>query len=102
MEIIFVRRCKKSKQNSAKIIHRNAALKSTFSILLCNNSDQTCFSSHQHSLGSSGDVENLPRNKANVNARKNMFDPYIESTSKAMSNRCFLDTQGAQRLDVNT
>ena len=34
---------KKSKQNSAKIIHRNTSLKSTFSILLCNNSDRTCF-----------------------------------------------------------
>ena len=62
MEIIFVRRCKKSEQNSAKIIHRNTALDSTFSILLCNNSDRTCF---QH----------LPWNPANVNARKNMFDP---------------------------
>ena len=70
MEIIFVRpgKCKtflwcadvkKSKQNSAKIIHRNTALKSTFSIRLCNNSDRTCFSVHKHSLGSSGDVENL-------------------------------------------
>ena len=77
MEIIFVRRCKEnSKQNSAKIIHRNTALKSTFSILLCNNSDQTCFSVHQHSLGPLGDVENLPRSPAIVNARKNMFDPY--------------------------
>ena len=62
---------KKSKQNSAKIIHRNTALKSTFSILLCNNSEQTYFSvcalGFQHHL----------RNPANVNARKNKFDPYI-------------------------
>ena len=46
MEIIFVRRCKKSKQNSDKIIHRITAPKSNFWILLCNNSNRTCFSVH--------------------------------------------------------
>ena len=37
------------------------------------------FSVHLHSVGSSGVVKNLPRNQANVNARKNMFDPYIHA-----------------------
>ena len=75
---------KKSKQNSAKIIHRNSALKSTFSILLCNNSDRTCFPVLEHPramLKTSGcalGFQHLPRNPANVNARKNMFDPYID------------------------
>ena len=34
---------KKSKQNSAKIMHRNIARKLTISIFLCNNSDQHVF-----------------------------------------------------------
>ena len=78
---------KKAKQNSAKIIHRNTALKSTFSILLCNNSDQTCFPCinirwvPRAMLKTSGcalGFQHLPRNQANVNAGKNMFDPYID------------------------
>ena len=67
MEIIFVRRCKKSKQNSDKIIHRNTALKSTFWILLCNNSDSNMFCRALTFAG--GDVENLPRNPTNVNGK---------------------------------
>ena len=87
MEIVFVRRCQKSKQNSAKIIHRNTALKLTFSILLCNNSDRKCFFRALTFAGFFGlrprfstpqseasecalGFQHLPRDPANVNARK--------------------------------
>ena len=33
---------------------------------------------HKHLLDSLEDVENFHRNPANVNAGKNMFDPYID------------------------
>ena len=78
MEIKFLGRCKKSKQNSAKIIHQNTALKSTFSILLCNNSDRTCFSVHKHLLGSSGDVENFGTQRMLMHG-KTCFIPILQT-----------------------
>ena len=67
MEIIFVRRCKKSKQNSDKIIHRNTALNSTFFLYFY------AIIAIEHVFPSInirwGNVENLPRNQANVNGK---------------------------------
>ena len=90
MEIIFVRRCKKSKQNSAKIIHRNSALISIFPILyaiIVIEHVFPCFNIRwvpRAMLKTSGcalGFQHLPRNPADVNARKNMFDPYIKAKS---------------------
>ena len=76
MEIIFVRRCKKSKQNSVKIIHRNTALKSTFGILYA-------IIAIEHVLPCINirwsDVENLPKNPANVNGKKTCMRAMLES-----------------------
>ena len=74
---ICVRQCEKIlKQNSAKIMHRNTALNLTFWHIYANIAIKHVFQCIDI-LGSSGGVENLPGNPANVNERKNMFDPYI-------------------------
>ena len=77
MEIICVQRCK----NQNKIMRRNTALKLTFRYFYAIIAIKHVLLCIQHSLGSSGVVENLPRNPVNVNARKNMFDPYYEMHS---------------------
>ena len=93
MEIIFVRRCKKSKQNSAKIIHRNTALKLFFLYFYAIIAIEHVFPCiiirwvPRAMLKTSGcalGFQHLPRNPANVNARKNMFDPYNDSWSRVL------------------
>ena len=87
MEIIIVCRCKKkSKRNSAKIIHRNAALKSFFRyfyaiiaiehVFSCNNIrwvPRAMLKTSGCTLG----FQHLPRNPANVNARKTCSIPIV-------------------------
>ena len=78
---------KKSKENSAKIIHRNSALKSIFRYFYAIIAIEHVFPFYNirwvpramlKTEGCALGFQHLPRNPANVNEQKNMFDPYIE------------------------
>ena len=66
-----------------------------FSIFLCNNSDRTCFFQCINirqvprvvlkTAASGLGFQHLPRDLANVNAWKTLFDPYIESVKHKKS-----------------